>query len=61
MSLDSMTAGQADDQWQSIDDVSVISRTGTQLTARYCSAVPMKQRRVKMMTSYLTPRSGTSS
>jgi len=38
----------------------IISETGTQSAARYCGAVPMRQRRVKMMTLHLT-RSGTSS
>jgi len=55
MSSDCTTARRADDQRRSVDDVSfcAISETGTQSAARYRGAVPMRQRRVKMMTSYL--------
>ena len=51
MSSDGTTARQAYDQRRSVDDVSVPSREkGTQSVARYRGAVPMRQRRVKMMT-----------
>ena len=55
MSSDCTTARRAGDQHRSVDDVSfcAISETGTQSAARYRGAVPMRQRRVKMMTSYL--------
>jgi len=57
---DGTTARRADDQQLSVGDVSVASRKPEQSAARYHRAVPMRQRRVKMMTLYLT-RAGTSS